>query len=502
MGNLTDQSPTPRLIIPVDVEVQNYIFSPDGTQIAAAQLDFQDREQAAVRVWDTVTGELLLTIEDYGSVQFSPDGGNLLIGDTTSKRLWNLETGALVLEMPYGAVLDNNWSRAAYWDWGRGNLRVVDVGTGSVTTLPLIPDYQGTILALSSASAHVVYKDGNLQVYDLVDGNFSFEIPQFAAQRVNFSADGQHVAVEDSFVNAAGDWRPIMRLYESGTLIAEWENTPQMGFALFHPNERMIALRGNYGRFSMSPEVQEELRSFDGQLLAQWTIPEPFTSHHIFSPDGRFLATGGGYGGLRVWDVAATIEGMNDPSDTNYGGIPIGGVFWNSFAEFNAVVFSSDSAMIAVEAFFRQEFSLETEHHVYVFSVSDFTGDFQLLSEMNPAILPHTSVPQFSPSGEFIMARLTRERGFGLWDVQTLNQIAHFDSAFLATFNPDGQLVAIYGDGEIHIWQVSDLLMADSEPLIVFPSELSLSELGFNGDGSLLIGRSQNKIFVWGTDAL
>jgi len=80
-------------------------ISPDGSQLASASWD------SNVRLWDVVTGVLLLTLVGHTSyvnaVVFSPDGSQLASGSGDGiMRIWDAATGASlrILQGPVGSV--------------------------------------------------------------------------------------------------------------------------------------------------------------------------------------------------------------------------------------------------------------------------------------------------------------------------------------------------------------------------------------------------------------
>ncbi len=71
--------------------VSSLAYSPDGTRLATASND-------KARLWDAESGELLLTLlghsSDIGRIRFSPDGTRLVTtSDDKTVKVWDAATG-------------------------------------------------------------------------------------------------------------------------------------------------------------------------------------------------------------------------------------------------------------------------------------------------------------------------------------------------------------------------------------------------------------------------
>jgi WD40 repeat protein/transcriptional regulator with XRE-family HTH domain len=196
----------------------------------------------------------------------------------------------------------------------------------------------------------------------------------------------------------------------------------------------------------------------------------------VFSPDGKTLATVGGVGGARLWDVATHAQ----------IGPPLGN-------EVSAVAFSPDGKTLAVSDFngnvrlwdvaTRRQITTLAGHAGAVTSVA-FSRDGQTLATASadgkarlwdvtthtqigaslttgPASTPNPPLQQpevaFSPDGR-TLATVGNDGKARLWDMATYNQIgAPFGSGVAtAAFSPDGKTLATVGnDGKARLWDVT-----------------------------------------------
>jgi WD40 repeat protein/serine/threonine protein kinase len=331
--------------------VNSLAFSPDGKTLASASHD------GTVRLWDMTSGlerqALHPRSQSTYAVAFSPDGKRLALGgwDIT---LWDPATGKEVSKLEVqGAIhalaFSPDGKTLAGGNYGQGVVRLWDVGTGherlgphgpagSVVSVAVSPDGKtiisgatdGTVrlsdlggpvpreravlrwwglgeagwapnaLALSPDGKTLVLpapENFALSLHDMATGK---EVQSFRGHRqiiraVAFSPDGRTIV--------SGSHDGTVRLWDVAT--GKERRTLQTGDATaslaFSPDGKTLA----------AVEISERLVRF-------WDVATGRERHAlrtgtseigslVFSPDGKILY-GGGYRGLRCWDLAADQE--------------------------------------------------------------------------------------------------------------------------------------------------------------------------------------------------
>ena len=184
--------------------VESVAYSPDGRTIASTSRD------NAIQIWDTVTGNLRLTINGSGlvnNIAFSPDGRTLASGSgntirlwgtggrDTTIRLWDADTGNLRLTItghtgfincvafsPDSSTIvsGSRDTTIRLWNADTGNLRRTIDASSSVESIAFSPD-----------STTIASGNGSIRLWDADTGNLRLTIAESGSvESITFSPDG------------------------------------------------------------------------------------------------------------------------------------------------------------------------------------------------------------------------------------------------------------------------------------------------------------------------
>jgi WD40 repeat protein len=251
--------------------VKGLAFSPDGKILASASLD------KTIKLWDTSTGNEIRTLSGHiggvSGVAFSPDGQTLASASwDTTVILWDVHSGNL--------------------------LRKLSGHTDKVNAVAFSPD--GRLLASAS-------DDDSVRLWDPQTGRLVRSLPEKGASvnSVAFSPDGKFLAS-----GASRDFRPKgphnggIRVWDLGVM------TSESAFQKYRGDIRMVAFRpdGEVLAVAIWP-LDRRLNSFvtfwdvkNQVVLNRFDADRPGELYAIaYSKDGRWLASAGLTGRIRLW---------------------------------------------------------------------------------------------------------------------------------------------------------------------------------------------------------
>jgi WD40 repeat protein len=377
--------------------VEHAAFTPNGDRLITASQD------CTVRIWDTKTGFPTAVLLGHAgpvlNVAVTADGSTIV---STSKdgaiKMWNIveaERGNAILghgKFVYGVAChkDNERIASASWD---GTARIWNSRTGRELHRLVHGDGKPTIV--SSVAFHPdgkllasVSRDDTLRLWDVDSGKqvhrFDAPIGHWVDTRVAFSRDGSLVAVGDN-----------------GNRVRVWD----------------VNTRAEYAVLADHKHIVRDL---------------------AFSPDGRYLATGGADldCGIRIWDVRKkelvrvlkpTVKGKDGHEDTIY-----------------SLAFSPDGKCLA---------SGSMDGTVRLWNTENWGESTSLKHAANVYGLA------FTPDGTRLAAACS-DRSIRLWHLETKHELAelhgHHDYVHSVAFTPDGsRLISGSGDGTIRVWDGS-----------------------------------------------
>lgn len=543
--DVTSRSIERSLELPPGVGPESVAFSHDGRTLAAATHEFPEGvspfgppPRKSILLFDAATGasvgELPLAQADLIGptlgLAFSPEGGELMTStDRGTTVLWDLGTSERLQTFDLGGVLDlSPDGRSAVVGLEDGTIEVIDLETGerrtlggsgaSIMSVTWAPDGTSLVGTTTDRTALAWDLESRTPAWAPPGGpRMTLRGHAGAVADAVFSPDGEtlHTSGHDGLVIAwdLGGRERLGRHVDRGNGTAEYAQI----FALSPAGDLLAVPRAN-GTIALSDTSSlEDIRKLEPN-------EEEAVYGLAFSPDGETLASTGGSGSVRLWDLetGSMVEELRPQPE------PEGGGWWASFSPDGtmlAATVSPDPAGLSTSAIV---WELATGRTLTEISLDggaaeiDFSPDGRLLSVvtccgdavseagvwevgswrrvLSPDVGSLVLQTDFSPDGRTLVLG-DLDGNITFWDLGSGQQegpaLTGLKEIIGIDLSPDGSMVAAAdATGGVAIWSLPSRERIGTLPGIDFPAGVAFTP----DNRHLVVTHITGSAFIWDLD--
>lgn len=282
--------------------VMSVAFSPDGKYILSAG------EDRIIKLWETATGQLVRTFSGHSkmvtSVVFSPDGKNVLSASwDRSVRLWDVETGrevksfkghtAIVTSVAFSpdgrhVLSASSDTTIKLWDMGSGKeMRTLAGHQGPVVAAIFTPDGKQVVSAGNDKWGLV-----SLRLWDLETGRNAFTREMKGTRIVTMALLPEGKRVLHDYTRTRIDCLDL-GTGKSRRVISHQKGVNAIAASL----DGKLAISGDITGLVKVFDVStgKTIKDYRKDSIEIWSI--------AYSPDGRYVLSGGRDGTLNLWSA-------------------------------------------------------------------------------------------------------------------------------------------------------------------------------------------------------
>ena len=389
-------------------------FSPDGSLLACGS------EDSTVKLWHTITGELIATFTGHLSnvrqLTFSPDGNILASGSSDGTvRFWDIETQ----QAQQTRITGHMWIRTASF-LGDGSKLASAFSNGIITVWDLPNSEKTTLVTKATLEEPLYWKTYR----DLVLTPGGTKLANYGKQSNPFEPNYRERVLRLTDVN-------------TGREVATF---PNIGAEVFSPDGKTAACSGGNTIRLLNLETSETRNIITSDHDEDSDERKPLIASLVFSPDGKKIVSGTMGGHLQIWSVE-TGERLSAFFEETP---PKGSMYQGAI---RSLAYASDGSLLAVGSTKRLRL-IGSAKQIHLKEIVYGAGEY------NDTFI-------FSPDDTMLIVGIGGGR-IELWDVATGEKLTSLDGHSVSVkdlkFSPDNKTLMSVGGGNILLWNWDKVL--------------------------------------------